>query len=151
MAKITYVKGDATRPIGDDQKFIIHVCNDIRAWGAGFVLALSRRWSEPEERYRSMSKEDMKLGNVQFVKVEDDIIVVNMIGQHLCWAENGIPPIRYEAIRECLKKVNEAAELVHASIHCPRFGAGLAGGDWNKIESIIKETITVDVTVYDLN
>lgn len=149
MAKITYVKGDATKPIGDGQKFIIHVCNDIGGWGAGFVLALSRRWSAPEERYRSMSENELKLGNVQFVYVEEDIQVVNMIGQHLTWTENGIPPIRYEAIRECLKKVNKAAEIAHATIHCPRFGAGLAGGDWNKIEEIIKETITVDVTVYD--
>lgn len=150
MPKITYVKGDATKPIGDGQKFIIHVCNDIGGWGAGFVLALSRRWSAPEERYRSMSENDMKLGNVQFVYVEEDIQVVNMIGQHLTWTENGIPPIRYEAIRKCLKKVNKAAEIAHATVHCPRFGAGLSGGDWDKIEQIIKETITVDVTVYDL-
>lgn len=151
MPKITYVKGDATRPIGSGNKLICHISNDIGGWGAGFVIALSHRWSAPEERYRAMSKENMKLGNVQFVKVEDDITVVNMIAQHLCWAENGIPPIRYEAVRECLKKVNEYATTINATIHAPRFGSGLAGGDWDKIEEIIKETITVDVTVYDFN
>lgn len=151
MGKITYIKGDATRPIGDGNKVICHISNDIRGWGAGFVLALSKRWNAPEREYRAMSKKDMKLGNVQIVKVEEDIEVANMIGQHLCWAENGIPPIRYDAVKECLKKVNQHAVENNATIHAPRFGAGLAGGDWNVIEKIIEETITVDVTIYDFN
>jgi hypothetical protein len=35
----------------------------------------------------------------------------------------------------------------------PRIGCGLAGGDWNKIEAIINETLGekgLDVTVYDI-
>ena len=151
MSKITYVKGDATRPIGNGNKIICHISNDIGGWGAGFVLALSRRWDEPEKQYRAMSKDKLKLGNVQFVKVEPDITVANMIGQHLCWAENGIPPIRYEAVRECLKKVNEYATTINATIHAPKFGSDLAGGDWNVIEKIIEETLTVDVTIYIFN
>lgn len=151
MSKIKYVKGDATRPIGDGNKIIVHVCNDIGGWGAGFVLALSRRWDAPEKAYRSLSKEDLKLGNVQLVRVEEDIVVANMIGQHLCWAENGKPPIRYNAIAKALKEVNEHAVANNATIHCPRFGAGLAGGDWNMIEKIIRDAVTVDVTVYDFN
>jgi len=29
MSQITYLKGDATAPIGGDTRFIAHVCNDI--------------------------------------------------------------------------------------------------------------------------
>ena len=40
------------------------------------------------------------------------------------------------------------------SIHRPRIGCGLAGGDWKVIEDIIKRTFidmaNVDVFVYDL-
>jgi O-acetyl-ADP-ribose deacetylase (regulator of RNase III) len=151
MKKINYIKGDATKPIGNGNKIIAHCCNDLGGWGLGFVIALSRRWDAPEKAYRAMSKDDMVLGNVQFVDVEDDIVVANMIGQHQTWYENGIPPIRYDAVRECLMKVNEHAVANNATIHCPRFGAGLAGGDWDTIEKIIDETITVDVTVYDFN
>ena len=41
---INYTTGDATRPAAR-QAIIVHVCNDARAWGAGFVLAISRRWT----------------------------------------------------------------------------------------------------------
>src|SRR5205823_6841477 len=52
MAGITYLKGDATCPQAKGVKIICHVCNDIGGWGKGFVLALSKRWSEPEAAYR---------------------------------------------------------------------------------------------------
>src|SRR4029077_8760714 len=29
------------------------VCNDAGGWGKGFVIAVSRRWPEPERRYRA--------------------------------------------------------------------------------------------------
>ncbi len=50
---INYVVGDATQPIGEGPKIIVHVCNDVGAWGCGFVLALSERWPVTEQRYRA--------------------------------------------------------------------------------------------------
>ena len=32
----------------------------------------------------------------------------------------------------------------------PRIGCGLAGGNWNEVEQIIKDVASVDVYVYDL-
>ena len=46
MPGIRYVTGDATRPEGEGPKIIVHICNDIGAWGRGFVLALSKRFKE---------------------------------------------------------------------------------------------------------
>jgi O-acetyl-ADP-ribose deacetylase (regulator of RNase III) len=157
MNTIKYVTGDATRPEGEGIKFIVHVCNNIGAWGAGFVLALSKRWKEPEEAYRAMSEDEMELGNVRMVGVEDDIAVGNMIAQEgTGYAADGTPPIRYYALALALTSVNHAA-ILHAeyndepvSIHMPRIGSGLAGGDWKVIEMIIRECTTVPVTVYDL-
>jgi O-acetyl-ADP-ribose deacetylase (regulator of RNase III) len=151
MKKIKYLKGDATRPQGDGNKIICHICNDIGAWGAGFVLALSKRWSEPEEAYREMSKEELMLGKVMLVPVEDNISVANMIAQRgVGISPNGEPPIRYGALRACLAAVNNVAYRTGASLHMPRIGAGLAGGDWNTIEQIIEDCASVDVYVYDL-
>jgi O-acetyl-ADP-ribose deacetylase (regulator of RNase III) len=50
---VTYVIGDATAPGGPGPGVIAHVCNDSGGWGKGFVLAVSRRWPEPEAAYRS--------------------------------------------------------------------------------------------------
>lgn len=151
MKKIKYLKGDATRPQGDGNKIICHICNDIGAWGAGFVLALSKRWSEPEEAYREQPKNELILGKVMLVPVEDDISVANMIAQRgVGFDNNGLAPIRYGALRACLAAVNNVAYRTGATLHMPRIGAGLAGGDWTTIEQIIEECASVDVYVYDL-
>ena len=157
---LTYQTGDATRPNGTDTRVIVHVCNDVGAWGAGFVVALSRRWPEPERAYRAWSKEHgdvpFELGQVQFVAVEPDLWVANLIGQHDI-ARKGVrthqPPVRYEAIRTGLARVRHFAQEHQASVHMPRIGAGLAGGDWVILEGIIRDELAgqgVAVTVYDL-
>ena len=153
MKKINYVKGDATAPVGDGIKLIVHVCNDIGGWGAGFVMALSNKWKTPEQQYRGIPGKKLKLGFVQYVPVEKDILVVNMVGQHTCKSnENGVPPVRYEAIGTCLKKVTKTFNSITqpVSIHMPRIGCGLAGGTWNIMEQVILDaTDDIPVTVYD--
>lgn len=146
-----YVIGDATEPQGDGIKIICHVCNNVGAWGKGFVSALSNKWTEPERMYRNLRNTGYILGNVQYVKVTDDIIVANMIGQEgINIDANGNPPIRYNAIMTALKNVFHEATVLNATVHMPRIGSGLAGGDWNTIEDIIKSIMSTDVTVYNL-
>jgi O-acetyl-ADP-ribose deacetylase (regulator of RNase III) len=148
---INYVKGDATNPQGESKKkIIVHICNDKNRWGAGFVMALSKKWKAPEESYRNMPKELMTLGQVMFIPVENDIIVANMIAQHDTQSINGISPIRYGALKTCLELVDSMAKSIGADVHMPRIGCGLAGGNWETVVKIIRQTITVDVTVYDL-
>jgi O-acetyl-ADP-ribose deacetylase (regulator of RNase III) len=152
MIKIKYIKGDATNPVGDGKKIICHICNDKGAWGAGFVLALSRRWKAPEESYRDSAKQrELTLGKVILVPVTDEISVANMIAQRGIYSDaNGCPPIRYGALRACLAAVNDIAYYIGATLHMPRIGAGLAGGRWEDIEKIIEDVASVDVYVYDL-
>jgi len=152
---INYIKGDATNPISTGNRIIVHICNDIGGWGKGFVMAISKRWPQPEQQYREWfkSQEIFSLGEVQFVKVEDSLWVANLIGQHkINKDENGNPPIRYEAVSEGLKKVGQFAQEISASVHMPRIGCGLAGGTWDKIEPVIKTNLSdkeITVTVYD--
>lgn len=156
MGSIKYVKGDATNPQGLENKLIVHICNDIGGWGKGFVLAISKKWKEPEKEYRRWfeSKIDFELGKVQIVQVEANIFVANMIGQHKIREVNGIPPIRYQSVEECLNNVVDFAIKNQASIHMPRIGCGLAGGSWSEIEKIVNRTLidnNIEVTVYDFN
>jgi O-acetyl-ADP-ribose deacetylase (regulator of RNase III) len=155
MKDIQYIKGDATSPEGYENKIIVHVCNDIGGWGKGFVMAISKRWKEPEKQYREWfkSKNDFELGKVQFVQVEENLWVANLIGQHkINKDENGDAPIRYNAIEEGLEAVSDFAKTNNASVHMPRIGCGLAGGKWEMIEPIILKTLSdqdIKVVVYD--
>ena len=154
---IFYTIGDATQPVGDGTIFIVHVCNDIGGWGRGFVLALSKRWLEPEQRYRKWHRGEEEaafaLGEVQFVQVADNIWVANLIGQRDVRSIGGIPPVRYDAIQQGLRQVAVEARRHGASVHMPRSGCGLAGGKWEVIGKIVEEELVakdVPVTVYDL-
>lgn len=152
---INYIKGDATNPTEKGNKIIVHICNDIGGWGKGFVMAISKRWKEPEAKYREWFKtqDNFKLGQVQFIEVEADLWVANLIGQHkINKDEAGNVPIRYEAVLLGLERISQFAIDKKATVHMPRIGCGLAGGTWDKIEPLVISALTtknIPVTVYD--
>ncbi|WP_426507687.1 macro domain-containing protein [Dactylosporangium sp. McL0621] len=157
MTPLRYVRGDATSPQAAGPKLIAHVCNDLGGWGKGFVVALSRRWPEPERDYRAWHRErahnDFALGAVRVVPVRADTWVANMIGQHGMRTGSKGPPIRYDALSLCLGAVADHAVRLQASVHMPRIGAGLAGGRWEQIEPLIIDRLCardIATTVYDL-
>ncbi len=88
---------------------IAHVCNDLGGWGKGFVLAVSRRWPEPEAAYRAWHRDraanDFGLGAAQFVQVEPYVWVANMIGQRGMRTGSKGAPVRYEAIDTALGRL----------------------------------------------
>lgn len=152
---INYVVGDATNPQGEGNKIITHVCNDIGAWGAGFVMALSAKWSEPEESFRWWASHGVAanyfLSHTQYVKVEEDIWVANMVAQSGIRSVDNPHPLDYHSLEVCLLNVADSARYESASIHMPRIGCGLAGGSWEKVSEIIERSMhDLSVTVYDL-
>jgi O-acetyl-ADP-ribose deacetylase (regulator of RNase III) len=164
-AQLRYVEGDATRPQGPGNKLICHCCNDIGGWGSGFVVALSKRWPQPEAEYRKWHAKGFyngitfELGNVIYVPVEEEaegswIWVANIVGQHRTIKTGEKTPVRYEALLKGFLDVCGFCQSMNFSVHMPRIGAGLARGDWTRIEQIIQRVLVVeggiDVSVYDL-
>lgn len=161
---LNYVIGDATYPQGPGPKVIVHCVNDIGKWGSGFVLALNKRWEKPRRLYLKWAEHGItwspagdrmpfELGQVQFVHVEPELWVANVVGQHQTIRENP-SPIRYDALRQGLIEVAKFCISQGASFVSPRLGSGLAKGDWNVIERIIEEEIVtcgISATVYDLS
>ncbi|MFF7867589.1 macro domain-containing protein [Streptomyces qaidamensis] len=156
MSGIMYVRGDATVPSVKGVKVIAHVCNDIGGWGKGFVLAISRRWPEPEAAYRAWHRDraanDFALGAVQCVQVERYVWIANMIGQRGTRTGSKGVPVRYEAIDSALETLAGKAAELGASVHMPRIGCGLAGGTWSRVEPLVEGRLVrrgIRVTVYD--
>lgn len=135
---INYIKGDATafqtRPA-----VIGHVCNNRGRWGAGFSGALSKRYKDPERKYRDAGVQ--ALGNIQIIDVETGLHVVNMIAQdgiHCPGDRDHVErPIVYDSLYRCLRQAAAFAKSKDADLHMPKIGADRAKGDWSIIEGII--------------
>jgi len=143
---LIYVSGDATKPSQPGVQVLVHVCNDVGAWGKGFVIAVDKLSKEPKEYYLRQAKygKNFKLGQVQWTFVHPQFAVVNMIAQHGLRSGSNPKPIDERALYRCLKKVDTAcAALIcdtddkRLSIHMPKIGAGLGGGDWDFIEGVV--------------
>ena len=154
MGIIKYLKGDATQPIGNEG-IICHVNNDVGGWGSGFVMALSKKWYQPQEEYQRLSTNKRKVGNVQFVTVDNNLIVANMIAQNgLRFNEFDVPAVNYAAIKVCMERVCKMADSMNLNVHMPRIGAGLSGGSWDIVEFILLKVLRnhrCDIYVYDFD
>lgn len=154
--EIKYLKGDATEPIIIDNKYsvICHCCNALGAWGKGFVIPLGKKYPRAKEKYLEfikMSNKDNRLGSVSFAKVTDNIIVANIIGQYNIYPKNGKIPLDYDALEKGFKVIINTFKMhnMPLTVHMPKIGCGLAGGDWNRVENIIKNTfINENIEVY---
>lgn len=150
--KLKYTTGDATVPAAGGHRMIIHIVNNEGVWGGGFVLALGARWPRSEDEYRRwyVARRDFLLGNIKEVNLRSDTTIIHMMAQEGVEPdEEGNPPIRYEALEECLDKVAELALYNGSSIHGPKFG----GVDWDDVEELIIECLIkkgVNVTIYEL-
>jgi O-acetyl-ADP-ribose deacetylase (regulator of RNase III) len=124
---------------------IAHVVNDKGLWGAGFVVAISNKWTQPETYYRrymkrAMDNDESVLGKVQFIDVESCVTIGNMCAMSGVYNYNNKTPLCYDSLRKCLITLRKKAETDSFDIvQMPQIGAGLARGDWNVIEKDIKD------------
>lgn len=154
---IVYLQGDALQPRGSDKKIIAHVVNNqTQNWGGGgFASALKKKWPSAQEAYKDWLCEDrsrIRLGHVHTNQVDAGVEVASLIAQH-GFGPSSIPRIRYEPLDYCLAQLATHALQTKASVHMPRIGAGLAGGDWSIIEELIRSNLIsrgITVSVYSL-
>ncbi len=147
---LRYIKGDLFKNIEktgkSDNKYIFHVSNNIGKWGAGFTSSLSKFNREPEIRYREFCSKyatwpDSKkflLGKINVVPLSENLTVINAIAQNGVRTPTNKIPIRYTALVDAMRAARSIVKTDH-EFHCPKFGSDLAGGDWDFIESLIKE------------
>ncbi|HBI42715.1 MAG TPA: hypothetical protein DDY78_07645 [Planctomycetales bacterium] len=154
--RITYLRGDATRPRGLGLRIICHVVNDkTPRWGGGFALGVRRGFSDVQQDFMSWAEQHadlFTLGNAQLCNVDDTLAIFSMICQK-GYGSSRTPRVRYAAMKTCLDRLGDIAVTSAASIHMPRIGCGQAGGAWDIVSELIDESLCsrgISVTVYDL-
>lgn len=120
---------------------IIHGCNCYNTMGAGIARAVRDRLPEAFAADRATIKGDFeKLGTYTSAEmVRDDVrfTVINAYTQGNYRGSGAL--VDYDAIRSNFRAV--AKNFPDARIGYPKIGAGLAGGDWDRIAAIIDEEL----------
>lgn len=141
---------------------IPHVCNNINAFGAGFAKDINHFYPIVKDNYHLLGKKQ-QLGHVQYITVHKDnsygheLIIANMIAQNGLKSPKNRRPLNYYALAYCMSNVSAFIKNRIATdntakyeIHCPKFGSGLAGGNWNFIVNLIEDIWNnYTVVVYD--
>jgi len=154
---------------------ITHGCNCFCTMGAGIAPQMARafncdKFPMEDSKYRGDIK---KLGTIDYqsqlvipvirpikiagVEIESadfgghPLIVVNSYTQYRYGrnhSDGDQAPIDYDALTLCMRKIN--ALFPRKTIGLPKIGAGLAGGDWNRIKGIIESELK-DMNVIIVN
>jgi O-acetyl-ADP-ribose deacetylase (regulator of RNase III) len=139
MTKIKYVEGDIFK---SNYKLLTHGCNDRGGWGSGFVLPLTQYHPEAKEAYLKKHSEGKLVGGSIIPARSNGKTILNMITQS-GYGRDGERYVKYDWIAEGFTRINYACSQ-YEEIYMPLIGAGLGGGKWSIISSII-ETECVDI------
>ncbi len=152
MAKIIYQTGNLLYVYSG---FVVHGCNAQGVMGSGVALAVKNKYPEAYECYRNdintaMSDPQMKtsdlLGAISFWSPDEnlELVIANMITQDFYGSSPGQPTrhVSYDAVAWGFSNlVEQSGGFGITDIHIPKIGAGLGGGSWNIISTIIEETV----------
>lgn len=147
--KINYRQGDL---FASPHRVLVHGCNAQGVMGGGVAWHVRDQFPEAYDQYRQqyLDQGELALGTIIPVETNGRIIVNAVTQQHF-----GAPPARYvsyDAVSVAMAAVDAwCRENGYAEFAMPRIGAGLGGGDWQVIESVVECAVThTQVWVYDL-
>lgn len=169
--EINYIHGDLIE-LAKEGKFdvIAHGCNCMSTMGAGIAPQMAKAFGCDRFDMERHGRNINKLGNIDYQtfvlgekaiwsledaknnRNEPELTVVNAYTQYNYGRNHKggtITPFDYEAFTLCMRKINHIFSLKHIGL--PKIGAGLAGGDWEKIEQIINCELylcTVTIVTY---
>jgi hypothetical protein len=165
---INYVTGNVVDSDIKGLKVLAHIVNSSGIWGSGVVIPIGQKWPVARQEYVSWYNSTVHtceyndcdvpwlLGEVQFVPcVANEFVVANMLGQKAPGFHEHIngkawPPIRLEAVEECMNRVAEFAKKHKATIIAPWFGTLRAGSSKAVIKPMIERIWgDCEVVIYD--
>ena len=123
---------------------IVHGCNCIGVMGGGIALQIKNQYPEAYKIYKDYeSKVGLKLGTLAgAVKVGHDKFIVNALTQQ---GVGGKRAVSYDAIATCFEEINDIMlrnDAPDLELVFPQIGAGLGGGDWDIISTIIDKSVS---------
>ncbi len=142
-------KGDLVqKALNQEFDVIVHGCNCQCTMGAGIAKTIKQKFPAAYEAdLQTTSGDRAKLGTISLARVmvgDKDLTVVNAYTQFE-WHGTGVK-VDYDAVRAVFRLVKN--QFSGLRIGYPAIGAGLAGGDWQVISTIIEEELAGENHVF---
>jgi len=132
---------------------IVHGANCFHAMGGGIAKQLADKYPQVEEADRQTEFGDRnKLSSYSkaTIEVNDHLFLVLNAYTQYKWS-SGSDVFEYDAFQKFLNSITPYIQTYNAggklNIGFPQIGAGLAGGDWNRISKMI-EKFSEEVACY---
>jgi O-acetyl-ADP-ribose deacetylase (regulator of RNase III) len=144
---------------------VTHGCNCLSNMGAGLAPQMAKEFGCDKFKMEEMGPTIDKLGCIDYETLywEDDkrwtkypdeggkfsTVKLTVVNSYTQFKYNSQKPLDYEALTLCMRKINHTFKGKHIGL--PQIGAGLAGGDWNRIKGIIENELRdcqVTVVIY---
>lgn len=148
-ASYNLIFGDLFDSISKHSADIIipHVVSNVGGFNSGFASLIEKNYPIVKANYDLLAIH--KLGEDQFIKIDAGgkrkLIFVNMIAQNSN-VKRGKRQLNYFSLVKCMGGVysyikNNYSEFDSnkVEIHSPKFGCGIAGGNWNFISELIDD------------
>lgn len=163
---INTFKGDLLEEV-QTNAVIVHGCNAQGVMGGGFALAVRRKYPQVYAEYEAHHRQyGFKVGDIHAVKVNDrvwvpqpgqppvlrNLTIINAITQDQYGTDRRY--VDYEGVAVAFEKINalmlktpnvDKPGPVYPPLCFPLIGAGLAGGDWAIIKTIIDQTVSESI------
>ena len=125
---------------------IIHGCNCFCTMGAGIARQIKETFPDAYEADKETKYGDrMKLGTFSTGVGRNNLLILNAYTQFMY---GGTCDVDYDAVKKVFHTVFRFYAKKNLTFGIPRIGAGLAGGTWDIIKSIIeKEMKDEDITL----
>tara|TARA_R100001594_G_scaffold1048_2_gene4351 strand:+ start:6081 stop:6578 length:498 start_codon:yes stop_codon:yes gene_type:complete len=162
MPIINTVRGDLVERAKDGEyDVIVHGCNTHCTMGSGIAPVIANAFEgvrEADEQFPVSRGSTMRLGHYSYAPAGNSFypVVVNAYTQHYFREKpDGTPAADYDAIRAVFEQLNVDIYETYSDDHLigiPMLGAGLAGGDWETIESIINEVtpnLNIELVIFE--
>lgn len=119
-----------------EKGIIVHQVNCQKVMGAGLAKQLSEKFPQVKKEY--LAKANWNLGDTQFVKIKDDLVVCNLAGQYSFGRKQKVYTVYTALIKGFNSVLNYSLSNGNLNIFIPYgMGCGLARGDWQEVSSII--------------
>jgi len=121
------------------KSILLNGVNCQRVMGSGVAKAYFTKWPKVRKQYMSFTKDQMVLGMIDPVWVEEDICVMNMWTQEYYGRDNKVYASLIHIEEAINKTFNYAISRGIYNIYSPRIGCGLGGLPWQHVETMLSK------------